>query len=197
MKRTRYFFMLALVFRLGANPATAQNLVWEPTNGPCGGTVHALAIDKMNEYIFAAVPNLNSWHKLFEGDIYALAFNDSDHIFMGTADGLFRAQLTTNVKESVSEMPRAFALTQNHPNPFNSSTTIKYELPQAVEVQLAIWDLTGRRVRTLVQQQQPAGQYEVIWDGRNEQGEAIASGLYNYQLRAGTFTQARRMALVR
>jgi len=110
-----------------------------------------------------------------------------------------------------------FFLGQNYPNPFwsaatfpapsggNPSTMIKYDLPQAVEVQLVIFDLTGRRVRTLVQQQQPAGQYAATWDGRNEQGEALASGLYFYQLRAGdasagsgqAFVQTRRMALVR
>ena len=60
-----------------------------------------------------------------------------------------------------------------------------------------IYDMLGQHVRTLVNQSQPAGRYAITWDGRNEQGEAIASGLYIYQLRAGTFTQARRMALVR
>ncbi len=102
-----------------------------------------------------------------------------------------------------------YSLGQNYPNPFRSaaassapsggnfSTTIKYDLPQAVEVQLAIFDLTGRRVRTLVQQKQQAGRYEIAWDGRNEQGETLASGVYIYQLHAGTFVQARRMALVR
>jgi hypothetical protein len=103
----------------------------------------------------------------------------------------------------------SFYLGQNYPNPFrsraassassggNSSTMIKYELPQTVDVQLAIYDLMGRRVRTLVQQKQQAGRYEIAWDGRNEQGEAITSGWYIYQIRAGAFTQTRRMALVR
>jgi len=114
-----------------------------------------------------------------------------------------------NSVESPVIAVKNFFLGQNYPNPFwsaatspapsggNPSTIIKYDLPQAVEVQLAIFDLMGRRVRTLVQQKQQAGRYEMTWDGRNEQGLTLASGVYIYQLRAGTFTQARRMALVR
>jgi hypothetical protein len=93
--------------------------------------------------------------------------------------------------------PVAFALLANTPNPFNPSTLIKYELPQQVEVKLVIFDLVGRRVRTLVDQRQQAGRYAITWDGRNEQGQVVSSGVYLYQLRAGNFVQVRRMALVR
>jgi len=117
---------------------------------------------------------------------------------------------TTAVDENTSAAPMTFALAQNHPNPFNPSTAIKYELPQQVEVKLEIFDMIGRHVRTLVNQAQPAGRYAITWDGRNELGQQIASGVYIYQLRAvpstssgtglGTgsgFVQTRRMALVR
>jgi len=103
----------------------------------------------------------------------------------------------TRVADNTIAAPTTFALAQNYPNPFNPSTTIKYELPQQVEVKLEIYDLMGRRVRTLVNQRQQAGQYAITWDGRNEQGQAVASGTFIYQLRAGTFMQVRRMALVR
>jgi flagellar hook assembly protein FlgD len=103
-----------------------------------------------------------------------------------------------------SGVPEAFALHPNSPNPFsvnetfgNPSTTIKYDLPQQVEVKLMIFDVLGRRVRTLVDQRQPAGRYAIMWDGRNEQGQLVASGTFLYQLRAGNFAQTRRMALVR
>lgn len=101
-------------------------------------------------------------------------------------------------KTSATEkMGEIVLLEPNKPNPFNPSTTIKYALPQEVEVKLLIFDMLGRRVRTLVDQRQPAGRYAITWDGRNEQGEAIASGVYIYQLRVGSFVQTRRMALVR
>ncbi|MGH7602042.1 MAG: FlgD immunoglobulin-like domain containing protein, partial [bacterium] len=96
----------------------------------------------------------------------------------------------------------SFALEQNYPNPFNPSTTIKYDLAQPVEVKLVIYDMLGRRVRTLVDQPQQAGRYAITWDGRNEQGQNVASGTFIYQLSAGdrsgqAFVQTRRMALVR
>ncbi len=123
----------------------------------------------------------------------------------------------TSVTESYSTdgAPRAFALHPNSPNPFNPSTTIAYDLPQAVEVKLQIFDMLGRQVRTLVNQTQQAGRYAITWDGRNEQGQQMASGTFIYRLQAvsstssgqvstglGTgsgqgFTQVRRMTLVR
>ncbi len=106
---------------------------------------------------------------------------------------------TTAVEEFThnDNAPARFALLANSPNPFNPSTTIKYELAQQVDVELKIFDLMGHHVRTLVQQSQQAGRYAITWDGRNESGQSIASGVYIYQLRAGTFAQTRRMALVR
>jgi len=124
--------------------------------------------------------------------------------------------IITGVAERTEALPLKFVLAQNHPNPFNPSTTIKYELPQPAGVKLEIFDMMGRRVRTLVNQRQSAGQYTMTWDGRNEQGETIASGVYLYQLRAVSstgsgstgsgstgsgstgsgFVQTRRMALV-
>jgi len=105
--------------------------------------------------------------------------------------------VVTSVQERLNELPTTFELNANHPNPFNPSTTIKYELPQAVDVKLVIYDMMGRHVRTLVNQTQPAGRYAMNWDGRNEQGQAVASGTFIYQLRAGSFVQRRKMALIR
>jgi hypothetical protein len=115
--------------------------------------------------------------------------------------------ITTGVNEftHTSGTPNVFALHANAPNPFNPSTTIKYDLAKPVEVKLVIFDLMGRQVRTLVDQRQPAGRHAITWDGRNEQGQAIASGVYIYQIRASdpsagagqAFVQTRRMALLR
>jgi uncharacterized delta-60 repeat protein len=104
---------------------------------------------------------------------------------------------TVSVKDKTPGQPTVYRLSQNHPNPFNPSTTITYALPRAVEVKLMIFDLMGRHVRTLVDQRQQAGRYAVTWDGRNEQGENVASGTFIYQLHAGSFVQNRKMALVR
>lgn len=107
--------------------------------------------------------------------------------------------------EETETIPTEFSLSQNYPNPFNPSTMIKYDLAQQAEVKLEIFDMLGRHVRTLVDQRQQAGRYAITWDGRNEQGQSVASGTFIYQLRAGdpsagsgqVFVQTRRMALVR
>ena len=104
---------------------------------------------------------------------------------------------STAVDENADAMPRSFELAQNHPNPFNPSTTINYALPQQVAVKLEIFDLMGRRVRKLVNQTQPAGRYAIAWDGRNEQGQQAASGVYFYRLRAGEFVQTKKLTLVK
>ncbi len=109
-----------------------------------------------------------------------------------------KLNVIVSVKSKPSaSLPEAFALHGAAPNPFNPSTTIKYDLPQAVDVTLVIFDMLGRRVRTLVDQHQPAGRYAITWNGRNEQGQVVTSGTFLYQLRAGNFVQTRRMALVR
>jgi fibronectin type 3 domain-containing protein len=94
-------------------------------------------------------------------------------------------------------VPQRFALYPNVPNPFNPSTTIQYDLPQAVEARLEIFDILGRRVRTLVHQHQPAGHYAVIWDARDDRGAQVSSGVFIYQLSAEKFVQSRRLLLLR
>jgi len=96
-----------------------------------------------------------------------------------------------------SEMPGTFVLEQNYPNPFNPETAISYQLAAASDVEQAIFDLTGRRVRTLVRGQQNAGAHTVSWDGRDERGQAVASGVYFYRLVADGHVQVRRMVLLR
>lgn len=94
-------------------------------------------------------------------------------------------------------LPENFALHANTPNPFNPTTVIHYDLPEAGDVTVKIFDLLGKHVRMLVQQQQPAGRYSVIWDGRDESGQIVTSGVFIYQLRAANFVQNRKMILIR
>jgi flagellar hook assembly protein FlgD len=88
-------------------------------------------------------------------------------------------------------------LSQNYPNPFNPSTVISYDLLQASDVGMNIYDLSGRRVKTLVSGIQAAGAHRVIWDGRSDKGEDAASGVYVYSLDAGGHVQTRKMVLTR
>ncbi len=107
-----------------------------------------------------------------------------------------------NVKISVVQSPDAigtgdhfparFTLTQNYPNPFNPSTTITYELPRASEVKLSVYDVLGREVSVLVNERRDAGVHEVEFNA-----SALASGVYLYKLTTGTFTQIRKMIVVK
>jgi len=80
---------------------------------------------------------------------------------------------------------------------FNPSTEISYDLPEASDVQVAIFDMLGKHVRALVNEQQPTGSYSVVWDGRDENGQLVASGVFIAHLRAGKFVQGRKMLVVR
>lgn len=100
-------------------------------------------------------------------------------------------------KGSYSQMPKRFWLSQNYPNPFNHETIIKYQLPQSSEVTIKILNPLGQEVRTLFKRRQTAGSYTIVWDGRDEEGRNVESGLYLYQLRAGDLVETRKLILLR
>ena len=88
-------------------------------------------------------------------------------------------------------------LHQNYPNPLNPNTNIVFALPTRTDVDLAVFDLTGRRIKTLVSGAQDGGVHSVIWDGRDQGGNQVASGVYFYTLRAGETNQSRRVVVAR
>lgn len=116
-------------------------------------------------------------------------------------DGAFRLQgsvrVLTDVINNDGEKPLGFALHQNYPNPFNPSTTIVYSLTGSGVVELTIYNTKGKLIRTLVRQSQPAGHYQVSWDGRNDTGELESSGIYFYRLKVGEALQTRRMLFLK
>ncbi len=92
-------------------------------------------------------------------------------------------------------LPEKFALLANYPNPFNPETTIRYDLPQDSRVVLRIYNLLGQEVRTLLNENQAAGARSLSWDGRNNAGRQVPSGVYIYRITAGNFGAARKMVL--
>ncbi len=94
-------------------------------------------------------------------------------------------------------VPQGYALSQNYPNPFNPSTTISYSLPVNTEVAVRIYNVRGDLVKILVEGAQPAGQYAVQWDGRDQKGFNVASGIYFCSLKADHWSQTRKMILIR
>jgi hypothetical protein len=94
--------------------------------------------------------------------------------------------------------PARFALYQNIPNPFNPSTLIRYDVPSGGgHVEIRIYDVSGRLVKTLINEMQSEGRKSVIWDARNTSGEEVASGVYFYRMRAGDLITTKKMLLLR
>jgi hypothetical protein len=110
---------------------------------------------------------------------------------------ILKNQVVTSVAANGEPQPEAFFLSQNYPNPFNPATSIPYFLPKAARVELIIYNLLGQETRTLVSVFQDRGSKAVTWDGKNDRGETVPSGIYVYRLRGGNFSQTRRMVFLK
>jgi len=104
---------------------------------------------------------------------------------------------TDVAQTSPVDLPQGFRLFVNYPNPFNATTTIRFELPLADIAKLEVYSLLGQRLRTLVSGRRSPGQHQVLWDGRDDAGNNLPSGVYLYRLSAGEFVATKRMVLLR
>ncbi len=98
----------------------------------------------------------------------------------------------TGVSQQNNQVPKTYSLSQNYPNPFNPATTINYSIPAATNVELRVYDLMGREIETIYSGYQTAGNYQAIFRADN-----LASGFYTYRLSAGSFTETKKMLLVK
>ena len=130
------------------------------------------------------------WHSGYYYKVSAVDVhgNESDYALL-TAEGITGSDTPTT--------PAATYLAQNVPNPFNPLTRIAFGLERPASATLRIYDATGRLVAAIFDGDRPAGNYVETWDGRNMQGQGVASGVYFYRLEAGSFTQTRKMILLR
>ncbi|UCB53136.1 MAG: SBBP repeat-containing protein [Candidatus Zixiibacteriota bacterium] len=138
-----------------------------------------------------------------------LAMDDSGNVYVtGYSEGsgtdydyctIKYVQGVTGVKDETGdrERPSQFDLSQNYPNPFNPATKIEFTLAKSGFVTLQIYDTLGRKVRTLVSEELSSGYKSVIWDGKNDDGEDVASGVYFYQLKVGDFSEPKKMLLLK
>ncbi|MFC2133208.1 T9SS type A sorting domain-containing protein [Bacteroidota bacterium] len=103
----------------------------------------------------------------------------------------------TAVDEIANEIPAEYILENNYPNPFNPSTTINYSLPQSADVSLRIYNSLGQEIKLLVNEFQYSGYKSITWDGTNNTGKRVRSGIYFYKLKAGTFSSSKKMILMK
>jgi len=127
------------------------------------------------------------------GNINDIVITKNNKIYLATEDGVFWGEADSIVVSVEKNEPlKLFSLSQNYPNPFNPSTVISYQLPVIGFVSLKVYDILGKEIATLVNEEQPAGEYEIEFDG-----SALTSGIYFYQLKAGDFTQTKKMILLK
>jgi M6 family metalloprotease-like protein len=160
-----------------ASPASYFFTVTGLTTGP-----HCVKIDGRND----------TWTSGFK--LYI------DKLIIHTTDGGLLKQDSNEPfsdQKTVVDTPKEFALQPNHPNPFNPETSIDYQVPEASFVTIKIFNVLGEEIRTLVDESKPAGFYSVKWDGRNNYGSGVVSGIYLYQIQAGSFNCIRKMALMK
>ena len=129
----------------------------------------------------------------YNGEIFIIS-NDPDN-------GYVTIPLSVTVNGMSSEndalLPEEFALHKNYPNPFNPVTTLRYDLPQNSMVNIKVFDMLGREVKTLVNQVQDAGFKSIIWNATNNIGQPVGAGIYLYQIQAGDYIQNKKMVLLK
>jgi len=96
-----------------------------------------------------------------------------------------------------NRLPEELILLNPYPNPFNPVTTLRYDLPEQAAVNILIYDMLGRQVKTLINQTQDAGYKSVIWDATNDYGKRVSAGIYLYQIQAGEYIQTKKMVLLK
>ncbi len=142
----------------------------------------------------------NTWQQIslnMIGRIVDLEAGPEGWIYFATPNsGVYRFQPLTGIPPEPNA-PATLQLFQNYPNPFNPETAISYQLSTVSNLELAVYNSLGQKIRTLVQARQPAGRYQVKWDGRNEAGREVGSGIYIYRLKAGQYSISKKMILIR
>lgn len=191
----------------GVYRSSDGGMSWEGTNGPLTeqSTVAVLLNDGHRiiagtwSGVFVSRDGGSSWDSVNAGlasrQVYSMCVAE-DYVYSGTARGVYRIPRTafglTSVKHDGGSSLRGYVLDQNYPNPFNPSTTILYGLPSRSHVTLSVFNTLGQQVSNLVQAEQDAGYHEVKFDGAD-----LPSGVYFYRMRVGSFTETRKLLLVR
>jgi hypothetical protein len=155
-----------------------------------------VAENVVGESVVWNVPDVRSTQALIRVYLFdqhgVMGYDSSDQVF-----GIVETITGVEVTEIDASLPKEHALHQNSPNPFNPVTTIRLDLPRAADVRLDVFTVDGRLVRTLVRAPLAAGRRSVTWDGRDDDGRAVGSGVYLYRVKAGPYEASKRMILIK
>ena len=165
--------MYASSFNSGIYRSTTGGFTWEPFNGGLPDTyreANTIAVNANGEFAFAGFSYGSVWKTSISCDV---------------------------VKEIDQETASSFHLYQNYPNPFNPNTSIEFLLSKSGQVKIEIFNILGQKVKTLVDQYLKAGHKLVDWDGKDNNGNDVSSGIYFYRLQAGDYVDTKRMVLLK
>ncbi len=182
-----------------------QGSQWTPASGGLPNlTVNNLAAGENGLYagtqagVFLSANSGVSWSDVTTGLGYPAVYSmlvASGYLFVGTDSGIWRrplAEMVTDIDNSDLTVPSEFKLEQNHPNPFNPETTIRYRLAAAARVRLAVYDVLGREVAVVVDERQSAGDHKAFFGSSR-----LPSGVYFYTLQAGGHTMTKKMIVLK
>ena len=133
----------------------------------------------------------------YKGHQYQVAPVSMEGIKLAGADGSLVNVVARTTTSDVKVIPGKFALRQNFPNPFNPTTEIRYDLPEEGFVSLAIYNMMGQKVRTLRSETMQPGYHSMVWDGRNDVGSQVATGMYFYSIHTGSFQATKKMLFLK
>ncbi len=162
-----------------------------------------------NPLLYESNDGANSWHSFSVGmpeygTVQTLSVDTmNSRMYAGTRNGIYTLDFELSVDENHLQMPKSISLKQNYPNPFNSSTKIAYILSEKSFVNLTVFDLSGRVVTELMNQNITAGTHKAIWNGKDQNGIPVSSGVYLYTLTAKSretgkiFTQFNKMVFLK
>ncbi|MDH4037178.1 MAG: right-handed parallel beta-helix repeat-containing protein [Candidatus Krumholzibacteria bacterium] len=206
----------ACVLMLRTGDATLELVEWQPAGGEIGDVLFTPTVRDGVPELFIGVLVDGSFagsnerlgrlvFDVFQSDPIEIT---EDHFVLSYGEVLvdnpggtaMAATMTGSVGRQLdTEIARVYhdRLEQNFPNPFNPTTTLAFSIKAGAHVTLTIYDVAGRRVRDLVDEQRAPGAYRVVWDGRNENGAPVSTGVYFYKLVAGAFTATRKMTLLK
>lgn len=190
---------------------------WQELPGAIAAELRSIYVDPAGDLylsssrgIFRSADGGYGWSPMNDGlqnlNVVALTRDNEGYLYAGTqGNGVSRtsSRIISSVRWSTNEVPSRFILVQNYPNPFNPSTTISFAIPRDAAVRLEIFDVMGRKVRTLLDGRRPLGHHSIAWNGRSDSGEDVSSGVYFYHFVAlplngdKAFKQSGKLMLTR
>jgi len=166
------------------------------------GVYEAPFTEENNRVMITTVPGTSYYHSIYLNSgtgAWAYPANSNDNVsYLFMIRATVSPSGVTGVEDDAIEiLPTSYALEQNYPNPFNPTTNIQFVIPEASNVELKVYDIMGREVASLLNEEMSAGSHQVVWNGNNNFGQRAASGIYFYTIKTSNFVQTKKMVLMK